>query len=481
MSYALLAFLVLLVLAFGYFMWQSRDTWQWYHITVSSLTLLLGIIFLFPAAGTLKSRSAWHKVKEDLERQLQQLQAEQATLKYGDPSDPVAGEGVLELQQKLHRYSLEAGRRWQNLRAQGGATPTSVTLVQVAPAADLPPGMEAEAPAEAAAPAGDSPLIPEGLVVYGFAETMQDGVETPIPTFHLGEFRVESSSPTQVTLRATGRLENPQAQAITSGQANSWSLYELLPLDAHDLFVADGSESSDDALFGRIDEERVRELLGQGVREETISRYLRDGSRALPNDPPTSRWVKIEFTKAHGIVVDSPEQRGALDGGYFDSSGQAVDSRLQRQEDGTVRFATGDQVILSEEAADELIDSDVAKLVDTYYIRPLNDYRLVLRRVRLRIEALAIRKTQLEFEKEVLEAAIDATVKMLASNQETKLNLEKDIAQLQIERAAIASYNDGVQQSLTGTRQRLTDLYRDNLSLRNDLGEIHRGIEAALR
>jgi hypothetical protein len=491
MSYALLAFLIILVLAFGFFMWKSRDNWRWFHITSASLALLLGIIFLFPTAGTLKSRSAWHKVKEDLEAQLTRLESEQLTLKHGDPPDSPDGNGALALKEQLNRYSLEAGRRWQNLRPQPGASPASVTLVRSTQPAELPPGMEGtqppnDAPAGGAAPAaGNLPLIPQGLVVYAFAETMQNGIPVPVPTFYLGEFRVTASTPTQVTIEATARLEGPQAQAITGAQAASWSLYELLPLDSHEIFLRPQTTVSDNAIFGDVDGDLVRSSLSRGVTDATIQKYLRDGTPSSPDDPPSTRWVKIEFTRAHGIVVDSPEQRGALDGGFFDASGQAVDSRVQRRGEGpaggTVQFAAGDQIIVLEEAANELIEQNVAKLLNTYYVRPLNDYLFVLRRIRLRLNELEIRKTELEFEQKVLEDAIAATVSMLATNQEAKLNLEKDLAQLKIEQAAIAQYNSTVKETLTNTRQRLSGLYQDNLRLRNELGDIHSAIEESVR
>lgn len=489
MSYALLAVLILLVLAFGFFMWKSRDLMRWYTITASSLSLLLAIVLLLPTAATLKSRAAWHKVKEDMEAQLVRLRSEQESLKNGDPA---VGGGVLNLQENLNRYSVEAGRRWHDLRAVAGASATAITLEKVAPAAEVPPGMEGEVappaapaaatpPAAGAAPAAPNPLVPEGLIVYGFAETVRPGLEVAIPTFFLGEFRVRSSTPTQVVLEPTGRLETPQLQGITSGQASSWSLYELLPLDAHDVFTAEGSEPADDALFGRVDTELLTQLMGQGISPETLAKYTRDGSRALPEDPPASRWIKIEFTQTHKIAVDSPEQRGALDGGFFDGSGQAVDSRLQRGgEDGSVTFNAGEQLVLKEEAANELIDSGVAKLVDNYYIRPLNDYRMVLRRLRLRLEAVGIRRQQLEREQKVLEDAIAATVKMLAANQEAKLKLEKDFAQIQVERAAISAYNGTVRQQLDETKATLTSLYRENLAMREQLVEIERGIQAAI-
>lgn len=490
MSYALLAFLIILVLAFGFFMWKSRDTWRWFHITSASIALLLGIILLFPTAGTLKSRSAWHKVKEDLETQLARLESDQFTLKHGDPPDSFDGNGALMLKEQLNRYSLEAGRRWQNLRAQAGASPTSVTLVRSAAPVELPPGMEAaEPPADAAAAAvpaaGALPLIPQGLVVYGFAETPQEGIAVPVPTFYLGEFRVTASTPTQVTIESTARLEAPQIQAITSGQATSWSLYERLPLDSHEAFLRPQTAISDNAIFGDVDADVVRASLSRGVTEATIQKYLRDGTPSSADDPPTTRWVKIEFTKVHSIVVDSPEQRGALDGGFFDASGQAVDSRVQRRGEGptggAVQFAIGDQIIVLEEAANDLIEQNVAKLLNTYYVRPLNDYLFVLRRIRLRLNELEIRKTELEFEQKVLEDAIAATVSMLATNQESKLNLEKDLAQLKVEQSAIAQYNSTVKETLTNTRQRLSGLYQDNVRLRNELGEIHSAIEESLR
>jgi len=495
MSYALLAFLIILVLAFGFFMWKSRDTWRWYHITTASIALILAIILLFPTAGTLKSRSAWHKVKEDLETQLTRLESEQFTLKHGDPPDSPEGNGALALKEQLNRFSLEAGRRWQNLRPQAGATPATVTLIRSAAPAELPPGMEAtEPPADAAAgaaavpavpAAGNLPLIPQGLVVYAFAETTQEGIAVLVPTFYLGEFRVTASTPTQMTIEATARLEAPQAQAITSGQASSWSLYELLPLDSHEIFLRPQTAISDNAIFGDVDNDLVRASLSRGVTDATIQKYLRDGTPSSPDDPPSTRWVKIEFTKAHAIVVDSPEQRGALDGGFFDASGQAVDSRMQRRGEGptggTVQFAVGDQITVLEQAADELIEQNVAKLLNTYYVRPLNDYLFVLRRIRLRLNELEIRKVELEFEQKVLGDAIAATVSMLNTNQEAKLKLEKDLAQIQVEQAAIAQYNSSVKETLTNTRQRLSGLYQDNLRLRNELDEIHTAIEESVR
>jgi hypothetical protein len=488
MTIALIAFFVIAVCVAGYLLWKSRDTWRWFHITASAITLLLSITMLFPTAGVLKSRSAWNKVKEDLDARLARVEAEQQVLKYGDPLDPAAGRGVLDMQSELRGYALEAGRRWQSLRMQAGG-PGSITLTSVAPQPELPPGVTPEEPAPAADPAADpaaaaaappQPLVPQGLIVYGFAEAAEPGLSVTVPSFFLGEFRVTASAPGQVTLAPANTLEPPQQQAIASGQAQTWTLYEMLPLDGHVPFIAPGSEPADDAVFGRVDDVLVKRLLGQGVSQATIDEYLRDGSRAKQDDPPSTRWVKIEFTKAHNIVVDSPEKRNVLDGGFFDGTGQAVDSRLQRGEDGTAKFKVGDQIVVKEEAATELIDLGVAKLLDTYFVRELHDYRFVLRRIRLRISELAIRQTELEYQAKVLQDAIAATVAMLGVNQDIKLKLEKDVAKIAQERQAIDSYKTKLVQDVATTKQRLVGLYRSNLELAAELRKIHKDIEATL-
>ena len=213
---------------------------------------------------------------------------------------------------------------------------------------------------------------------------------------------------------------------------------------------------------------------------ETLQEYLRDGNRATQDDPPISRWTKIEFIKDHKIEVDSPEQRGALDGGFFDGNGRAVDGRLQRGEDGQVPFKKGAQILVKEEAADQLIDEGVARLVDRYYLRPLNDYRFVLRRIRLRLAELANRTTELEFEKKVLEEAIEKTEGMLVVNQDIKLKLEQDLDQFRAEKRAIQDYTENLAERVKKMREDMIRLHQENLALEQKLEESHLAIERRL-
>ena len=67
MSIAIVLFLVVVFFAFCFTVYKAVPEWRWYHITSAVITMILSIVFLFPTAGALVSRSEWHKLKEDLE------------------------------------------------------------------------------------------------------------------------------------------------------------------------------------------------------------------------------------------------------------------------------------------------------------------------------------------------------------------------------------------------------------------------------
>ncbi len=474
MKFAILGLLVVLLIGFFVVVWKAAKDWRWFNIVAVCITMLLAIALLFPTAGVLKSRAAWHQIKEQLEVKAAQIKAEYRIIKYGDPENPEAGEGIVALNQKLSKLGIEAGSAGEtcNYRVQtktlfwfGNSSPTPSSLTRL-------PSKGMAQPRPLPAPL---PLVPEGLVVYGFAETPNEE-QTLIPTFYLGEFRVDSSIPNQVTMTPTGPLEQPQLQAINS-RHRSWTLYELLPLDGHSPFIAEGSASSDENFFGRIDKELVTKLLGNKVTPETLESYLRDGERAGEQDPPATRWTKIEFLKNFAIDVDSPDARGALESGFFDGTGRSVDARLQRGEDGQVKFKKGEQIVVKEEAADLLIADGSASLVFEYYLRPLNDYRYILRRIRLRITELADRTKQLEIEKGILQQSIAKTGGMLVINQDIKNKLEQDFAQFGVEKAAITAYTEKIRERSEKDRAEMIRLHRQNLELEQKLERIHRTVQ----
>ncbi len=66
MKFALLGLLVVLLIGFFVVVWKAAREWRWYNIVAVCITLLLAVLFLFPTAGVLRSRAAWHQVKERL-------------------------------------------------------------------------------------------------------------------------------------------------------------------------------------------------------------------------------------------------------------------------------------------------------------------------------------------------------------------------------------------------------------------------------
>ena len=482
MKFVILALLIVLVIAFFVVVWKAAQNWRWYSIVAACITMLLTVTLLFPIAGVLQSRAAWHQIKEKLEDRAERAVTEQKSIKFGDPTDTSTGEGVVSLSQKLAKLGIEAGRRWRNLRMQN-ADGSGITLVKPQAAADTGDGDGAEP--------SNLPLIPESMVVYGFAEGPVEGVDVPIPVFYLGEFKVTASTPTQVTLTPTGKLEPAQDESIGQNKAKSWSLYELLPLDGHEPFIAAGSSPDNDNLFGRIDADLVKQSLTAAARmmgdagaspevleqlskarEETIKSYQRDGTQAGPDDPPLSRWVTIEFTKSYEEEVDSDDTSGALERGFFDGGGRALDSRLKHgdgEDDRSVKFKIGQQITFKEEKANELIDAGTAKLINRYYVRPLNDYRFVLRQIRLRLTDLETRSKELEHERQVLNDAIAATDKMITLTQTDKLNLEQDLGQTSKETESLEDYNSKLESQLAQTRQTLMQLYQRNQQLSEQL------------
>ncbi len=194
MKFAILGVLVVLLIGFFVVVWKAARDWRWYHIVSVIFIMLLAVTLIFPTAGVLKSRAAWHQLKEDLEERVETITEEQQLLKYGELSDPDA-EGIVQLTQQLSALGMEAGRRWRDLRVANMAG-GNITLVETGDP-QAAPGLEVDGDA-AAVPA--EPMIPESMVVYGFAESpesvdsMNPEIKMPIPTRYLGEFVVVASA-----------------------------------------------------------------------------------------------------------------------------------------------------------------------------------------------------------------------------------------------------------------------------------------------
>jgi len=66
---------------------------------------------------------------------------------------------------------------------------------------------------------------------------------------------------------------------------------------------------------------------------------------------------------------------------------------------------------------------------------------------------------------------------MLATNQEIKLKLEQDFAQLQRETKAISDYHSELAARVKETRETLVRLYNSNQTLEQELTRVHTSIK----
>ncbi len=467
--------LFLLLVSFAVIVWKAASNWRWFNIVAVVLTMLLALIFLFPTAGVLRSRSAWHEVLESLELRLAEVKAEAADITLGEAVGAEASRsgGLIDLQSDLSTLAVEAGRRWRNLQLKGAKlqNPVSISL------GALPGNNLNGEPPEPAANA--QPLVPAETLVYGFSETADDN-QMMVPTFYLGEFIVQASDANQVTLVPTGKLEQYQLDYINEGKARSWLLCELLPPDGHVPFIKPFSQADDKNCLGVVDEELVRRLLVD-ASDETRLAYLEDGRASKPDDPPAAKWVELQFTQNHRIEVDSRDERSLADGGFFDGNGRALDAALQHgADDGFISFKKGDKLLLKSEGAAELIDQGVAEELGSFFLRPLTDYGFVLRRIRLNLMSLAEKKAELTAEELLLKDAITRTDQLLVFNQEVKLKLEQDLTQFRVEKQSINEYKGKITAEAQAMVAELNRLEQENAELEQQIEQKHLKIERQL-
>ena len=465
--------LFLLLVGFAVVLWKAASNWRWFNIVAIVLTMLLAIAFLFPTAGVLRSRSAWHEVLESLELRLAQVKGETVDITLGEAVGAEASRsgGLIDLQSDLSSLAIEAGRRWRNLQLKGANLNGPVSISLGPPPADDLAG-------QPAAPAANAqPLIPAETLVYGFSEKADDDSQIMVPDYYLGEFIVQASDPNQVTLVPTGTLEQYQLEWINDGRASSWLLCELLPPDGHVPFVKPFSQADDKNCLGVVDEELVRELLVD-ASDATRLAYLEDGRAAKPDDPPATRWVELQFTQNHRIEVDSPDERTLEDGGFFDGNGRALDAALQHGVDnGFISLKKGEKLLLKSEGAAELIAQGVAEELGSFFLRPLNDYGFVLRRIRLNLMSLADKKAELTAEELLLKEAISKTDQLLVANQEVKLKLEQDLTQFRIEKQSISEYKGKIAEEAQAMVAELNRLEQENAELEQQIEQKHIKIE----
>ncbi len=440
---------------------KAAKNWGWVHVTTLYFMFFASLIFLVSSAFVFRNRVAWLKLHDQEAARNLQLEKEVQQLKFGDlektGNDPNSLTAVMNA---FARINLDRGRIWKNARLDSidnNGAQFSLTL---------PPQGDQSGP------------LPEGIVVYAFAEIqMEDGRVVAGP--YIGQFMVGRVQGQAAALLPQETPTETQVNLLRSGEAAVWSLFELMPIDSHKAFVAEGSQPSDEWLFGRMDLESVAKLLqidpasvemtegmfpngtetDPNFRKASLLRsYMMDGSRTTEPLPPEFEWIKVEFTAEQKIDVESKESRVATEGGFFDLSGRTVDARLKQGFDqGVVTYRPGDRAALPKQAAEDLISQGVARLIDRYFVRPLNDYQLGFRELKARIF-----KAGKDIELYTQEVAkVDATNRkgqeQIALRQAERQKLDLDLAQFTRELEMITAENERLSSEIQAVNDQIRE------------------------
>lgn len=466
-----LVFLVILFFTFIFCLVKSAKKLGWIHSILVVFLFMETVTFMMATAGVLYRRVGWIKLHDSLVKKVDVAQKETTELTYGDLTNPVLDITKLyPLQNALGRLVLDRGRVWSSAALMGTQNNTvQLNLNAAAPAAvpaadeSLPADPNAPAPVPPP-PSGDS-LKPDS-VVFAFAEKA-DELGRFIPSAYLGEFSVTENQAGVVTL--TPILLSPQYATLVN-ESNQWSLYELMPLDSHDAFVEVGSAPSEDELFGRIDAEKIKgqyASLPATEQAAVVDSYIRDGQAANDNDPPEVVWELVEFLKDYQFDVDSQQESTALEGGYYDDLGRSIDGRLKRpgENNTNVKFAAGDQLVILSAEATKLISAGTAKVIKRYYVRQLNDYDDGFRIIDRRKFEVGERIAYFERESKVLQEALAISNLQRQARQIEIENLKKERDQYAKELEVINSEVTRLTETLQQTRTQLSELFRTNQGL----------------
>ncbi len=473
----ILLLLLVSLIVFIYIIVMTARGWGVLHTILLCFLFIECWVFMVFAAGVQDRRVRYTKEAHLAQAKAEAALKETTRLLYGTfEASQDAREAVVPVRGMVRRLAAARGRVWrQLLLLQSDNNQYMLELSAGRRAAAAGDGLEEVEPAAAAAPLATVDSLPAELVVYAFAENVgEDGL--PRPEFYLGEFKILQSQAGQVTLAPTLPLQSFQTEYIASGSADSWMLYELMPVDSHDAFAAEGSEATPEAIFGRMDPETIGKLFADvptenGLQQAIIDSYVRDGARASADDELAAVWVQVNMLRDHEIDVDSGGVASATET-YYDISGRSIDSRLKREDGPKVTLTekmNNELIVLKEQVAQELIAAGKAELVQRIYVRPLNDYEEAFNRNIVRAEELKERITLVQRETTEIGKANELGNEMITFRQVENQKLTNDLQGIQQEVGVLNNSLTEANKQLDSLKKQLSQMYRTIQARRNQV------------
>jgi hypothetical protein len=454
----------ILALSFIFLLVMCWKTWRVTHILFTFFAFAAAATFLAFSSFVLKTHAAWRAHYEAYTSEIRKTEEQREKLMYGDLGAGQAGEdGIRGAKAKLRIAVEDRGRVWRECTLAQKVDVNTFRLSTV-PAGQAP--NVAPAPNE----------IQPGNVVFAFAERdTEDGWK--VPDHYLGEYVVDAATENEVTMSALLPLDPDQVQKIDQGQTNTWTLYENMLIDSHEVFAE--LDPKDKIMVGVSKEELAKFMPNlfnwpQDKYDKFLDQFYRFNRDATEQDVPENTWVMLKFLKPHSIQVDSDTEQSLLEGGgrFFDSSGRALEGRLRRGEDGTVRFEVGDTGVFDIATADKLITDGICQKVKSVYRRSLHDYERFFRQAFFRHRELDESLARAKRDADTMIAMKVKAEEQVATYQAEKLKLEQDLVGFRTEQNETTAYLQALTTQWEKTRARLSELYRTNDALTQELTQI---------
>jgi hypothetical protein len=479
-----------LTLVYFFLVYMFVKTWRWFHVTITFFVYGASIAFLVYASITLKTHNAWRKMVVAQEKQVAQLKEERAKYLNGDLRRIVQEEPTLrDLQSGLNLVNVDVGRIWRGCQPGPAGPDGTVTVSTVPPgvaeAEAAPNHIEAQTVLYAFTDAG----VPPQLAIPG----LNSAAEQIFPRYYIGEFTATAATNTTVTLRPTLPVTNYE-RAIMGIPGVTWTLYETMPVDGHQLLATDPfadpdlTKNADEVpVFGNMDTAFLTQLFARaGKRSDetdeqflqrfakTLDQYGRDGKRAAADDPPDATWLKVRFTQPHEVDVDIPTETslGAMSSEDFFDRGLAEIAVLRRNE--PAKFKKNDVGVFSTEFANDLIGQGVCELIEPIYVRPLHRYDYKFREITQQLQRLSFETLLGQRDAEVAKATIGRTDAAIAYREQDRDKLKADLEKFQYERDQILAYRNKLKAHLDQQLAELSRLYRENFELEQELERLDR-------
>lgn len=509
-------------------------TWRWFHILCVFSVFVSTIFLARNTAFVYRTLNAWRVQEAKLAKQAAALELERDMLRYGDlEGGEQKDESIQSINGKVTRAIIDLGRVWRSCTPQGVQADGSVVLntippgMEAAPAApaEVPPAAAPAAPADPAAaaaagapaapapapaaPAGPPPNgIEKDIVLYVFVEDVAPAeaalpAGSKVPRYYLGEFKVADATDTSVTVAPVFPL-SPVDLNVLRQPNMTWSLYETLPVDGHELFSKTpdtGGKLNESAeqfsVFGEMDPALIQVLFPVPDRrfyenEESfqiatqrhavrIQNYLRDGKRAQNDDHPLHIWLKLRFKEKYSEVVDSGARVSALQLGatddFFDR-GLSEISMLQRGSKADVK--PGDVAVIPQEDEGKRLLQEktndgkpICELIEPVYVRPLNNYGFLFRDVLFRQQGTMSDIVRIQRDLAQIKKS-DAHIKeqqTVANSEQTRL--KSDIEKTTLEKTKILEYQAALEKSTNELKATLSQLYRTSHELEALLEQLY--------